>query len=184
LHPNNEDPRALPEIWTTGGIKKFETNLTKGEQPQVSPDGSKIVFVDPDHNLSIINCDGNRLTQLTTKAKTILDSLEKKLTPSERDDFQKHPELYLPYSNPCWSPDGKFILYSSLEGTDSTGRPNEDIWIMPSDGGTATQVTSNGSADIYPVISPDKKTIYFISNRVNGWAIYRIESPPELLGGQ
>ncbi len=60
---------------------------------------------------------------------------------------------------PCWSPDGKNILFTS----DYSG--NSDIWIVPSSGGTPSQLTFNSSEDTHGWWSPDSKHIAFESQR-------------------
>jgi TolB protein len=80
----------------------------------------------------------------------------------------------LPYSYPSWSADGKTILYVSMRGHDEKGRPNEDIWAIAADGGQPEQLTFNGSVDTFPVMSPDGKHVYFLSNRGQRWAIWRM----------
>ncbi|HEX5399590.1 MAG TPA: hypothetical protein VFY06_11145, partial [Verrucomicrobiae bacterium] len=82
-----------------------------------------------------------------------------------------------PFSYPAWSADGSGIVYTAMEGSDSTGRPNEDIWFMNFDGSNKQQLTTNGSIDRYPLLSPDRKWVYFMSNRGGRWAIWRIAAP-------
>jgi Tol biopolymer transport system component len=85
-------------------------------------------------------------------------------------------KYYPPYSFPCWDASGKRIAYTSMQGNDPTGRPNEDIWMIDENGNNQ-QLTTNGSADRFPVFSPDGKWIYFFSNRGASWAIWRISAP-------
>jgi Tol biopolymer transport system component len=80
-------------------------------------------------------------------------------------------------SEPTWSADGKYIVYVSDEGKDSTGTPNNDIWIMRADGTQRRQLTTNGSDDITPVVDPHMRWIYFVSNRGFKWGIWRMAWP-------
>jgi serine/threonine protein kinase/Tol biopolymer transport system component len=63
---------------------------------------------------------------------------------------------------PTWSPDGRFIAYSS----DKSG--NFDIWVQPAGEGNAVQVTHSPAHDWQPDWSPDGKRIAFRSEREGG----------------
>jgi eukaryotic-like serine/threonine-protein kinase len=63
---------------------------------------------------------------------------------------------------PTWSPDGRFIAYSS----DRSG--NFDIWVQPVGGGDAVQVTKSPAHDWQPDWSPDGSQIVFRSEREGG----------------
>ena len=65
-------------------------------------------------------------------------------------------------SEPTWSPDGRFIAYSS----DKSG--NFDIWVQPIGGGDALQVTHSPAHDWQPDWSPDGSQIVFRSEREGG----------------
>ena len=56
---------------------------------------------------------------------------------------------------PAISPDGKTIAFN-YKG---------DVYLVGSEGGRATQLTTNPAYDGYPVWSPDSKTIAFASDR-------------------
>ncbi len=168
-------------IWTQQQEGGYESFLIKGTQPQVSPDGSKIAYVGEDGNLWVINSDGSSARQLTSNADEFLASYMAKLNEVERRIFDYAASrcvlLARPYSFPSWSPDSKQIVYTSMEGDDATGRPNEDIWVIGLDGSTPQRLTNNGSVDRFPVMSHDGRWIYFLSNRGQGWAIWRIDAP-------
>src|SRR5215470_4788294 len=68
--------------------------------------------------------------------------------PSQRKLYQLTFDSGLE-SEPSWSPDGRFISYSS----DRSG--NFDIWVQPVSGGDAVQVTRSAANDWQPDWSPD-----------------------------
>jgi eukaryotic-like serine/threonine-protein kinase len=76
-------------------------------------------------------------------------------------------------TQPTWSPDGRFIAYSSDQGG------NFDIWVQPIGGGRAVQVTSDPAHDWQPSWSPDGNSIAFRSER-DGGGIYVVPA----LGGR
>ena len=76
-------------------------------------------------------------------------------------------------SEPTWSPDGRFLAYSS----DHSG--NFDIWVQPVAGGDAVQVTKSPAHDWQPDWSPDGSQIVFRSER-DGGGLYVVPA----LGGR
>jgi dipeptidyl aminopeptidase/acylaminoacyl peptidase len=63
-------------------------------------------------------------------------------------------------SEATWSPDGKFIAFTSNRTEDPDSNYNSDIWVVPADGkGDIRRVTSNPGADSSPAWSPDGKFI-------------------------
>jgi serine/threonine protein kinase/Tol biopolymer transport system component len=63
---------------------------------------------------------------------------------------------------PTWSPDGRFIAYSSDRGG------NFDIWVKPIGEGDPVQVTKSPAHDWQPDWSPDGNRIVFRSEREGG----------------
>ncbi|MHC4549272.1 MAG: TolB family protein [Planctomycetota bacterium] len=183
LYPNRPEQRAS-QVWTIGGPNEYPTQITEGIQPCISPDGKHIAFIGDrrisgeEGDLYVVRSDGTGQTQLTTNAKQIRDTYRKSLTP--RELARTRWDYFYPFAFPSWSPDGKYIVYTSMEGYDSTGRPNQDIWIMAVDGTDKTQLTTNGSVDTFPVVSPDGRHIVFLSNRGGRWAIWRMVAPTAL----
>ncbi|NUM31912.1 MAG: PD40 domain-containing protein [Bacteroidetes bacterium] len=151
-----------PQIWTVNTSGTLPTQLREGESPCVSIDGEKIVFSRTDNNHSynrndtiikpkqiwIMNKDGSGETQI-----------------SQNTDYD--------ISNPRWSPDGKWIIYSCDKAKDNKGRNNYDIWCIKSDGTSETQLTTNGSVDDCPYWGIDG-FVYFRSNRGGFWNIWRV----------
>ena len=65
---------------------------------------------------------------------------------------------------PAISPDGKSVVFS-YKG---------DLFIVGTDGGEATRLTSNQAYDYSPVWSPDGKTIAFSSARYGNFDIFTV----------
>ncbi len=75
-------------------------------------------------------------------------------------------------TDPTFSPDGRFIAYSSNRGG------NLDIWVQPVAGGDAVPVTRSAADDTQPSWSPDGSMIVFRSDR-DGGGLYLVPA----LGG-
>lgn len=183
----NVDPSrnqvAETQVWTHYGPNEFPTQITRGKEPAISPNGEHIAYINPDDgNLWVIDPDGSNRIQLTSGAKSVIARFREKMSNTERALYDANSaaglEQIMPFRYPSWTPDGKYILFTSMEGSDPTGRPNEDIWIMRADGSEKQQLTTNGSADRFPLMSPDGQNIYFLSNRGESWAIWRIAFGP------
>lgn len=65
---------------------------------------------------------------------------------------------------PCFSPDGKSIVYQSR---DASGRP--DLWVVTLDGSPAKQITNGSGYKCFPTWSPDGKRIVFSSDPAADW---------------
>ena len=108
------------------------------DQPQWSPDGSKILFkatVDANGrtDLYTINVDGTGLVNVTAGITQLS---------SKRD--------------PAWSPDGSRITFIGVQGT------NYKVWTVGSNGTDARQVTTDAGFDMQPTFSPDGQQIAFV----------------------
>jgi uncharacterized protein YjdB len=125
------------------------------DQPQWSPDGSKILFradIDGRQDLFVINVDGTGLTNLT---RFIPDAMNDK-----RD--------------PAWSPDGTRIVFIGAMNS------NHKVWTIDANGSNARQITSDAGFDMMPTFSPDGQKIAFVRyntvNRSNGDDIMIVSS--------
>ena len=79
---------------------------------------------------------------------------------------------------PSVSPNGQWLAFSSNQ------YGNDDVYIMPINGGEITQLTFHESNDLVSSWSWDNKTIYFTSSRNNNIATYSVtiagETPKRL----
>jgi TolB protein len=96
------------------------TSTTDSLYPDISPDGTKIVFAkiddspgsDNQYDIWVVNTDGSGLTQLTNG--------------TEQDMY------------PVWSPDGTKIAFSRSDRT--FGWPPPDIYVMNADGSNPSRL--------------------------------------------
>ncbi|HUL15768.1 MAG TPA: S9 family peptidase [Terriglobales bacterium] len=69
------------------------------------------------------------------------------------------------------SPDGKWVVYTAATPDMEANRNASNLWIVPTAGGEALEMTQSGK-DFSPVWSPDSKTIAFISARGGEAQVY------------
>lgn len=77
-------------------------------------------------------------------------------------------------SDPQLSPDGRWVAYVVTEVDKAANKTNSDIWLIPTKGGDARQLTNSPKHDRHPRWSPDGKLIAFESNRSGAFQIYLI----------
>jgi dipeptidyl aminopeptidase/acylaminoacyl peptidase len=76
-------------------------------------------------------------------------------------------------SDPQISPDGQWVAYSVSTPDLEANRATRNIWIVPTSGGAARQLTRGGS-DMRARWSPDGKRIAFLSSRDGAAQVYTI----------
>jgi len=75
-------------------------------------------------------------------------------------------------SDPQLSPDGKWVALVITEVNKTANKSNSDIWLIPSSGGEAKQLTKSPKQDRHPRWSPDGKQIAYESNSGGSYQIY------------
>lgn len=111
--------------------------------PQVSPDGKWVAFVQGE-----VDLDKNRITRNLWLASTdpAQPTVRRRLTATDKGD-----------GHPRWSPDGKAILFESNRSGSS------QLWIIDVDGGEARQLTTISTGASGGIWSRDGKRIAFVS---------------------
>ena len=89
----------------------------------------------------------------------VLEMASKKVTQVTSGDYDD--------LEPAWSPDGRFLAFTSNRTKDADANYNTDIWVVAADnpdkGASLVHVTTNPGADHSPTWSPDGKWIACIS---------------------
>ncbi len=105
--------------------------------PAFSPDGSSIVYfmpeLGPNGDLWIVPAAGGTPRQVTHD-----------LTEA---------------GGPIWTPDGRFIIFSSMRGGSRT------LWRVRADGGAPEPLTAGAGEDVDPVLSRDGRTLVYTNVR-------------------
>ena len=177
-------------------VKKL-TSLAAGVQPPLvwSPDGERVAFVsDVYPECTDEGCNSkkheeaeqnpvkvHRLTRLlyrhwdewrdTTRhhvfVAAIADGRARDLTPGDFDS----PPTQQEDDAIAFSPDGKTVAFvSNREGNDKEAwTTNNDVWLVPVEGGQARKLTANPAADTHPTFSADGRTLFTLSQRRAGF---------------
>lgn len=133
--------------YVSGGQTIFSVNpngtdtrqLTQGNFPDYSPDGTKVVFStnrDGNNEIYEINADGTNPVRLTKNSASDI--------------------------HPFYSPNGTSIVFTS----DRDG--NQEIYKMNADGSNQVRLTNETAADRMPAFSADGQKIIFVTERQGG----------------
>ncbi len=140
-----EDDNGFQIYRYQNGKPKKITHLKTGDALHltVSKDGKYAVF---EHKLTLYKLD---LTNNKVEPLKIFIQTDDKLPEKFVREFKDRAEA------PALSPDGRYIAFS-MRG---------DIWIIPSSGGRARNLTNDSYHDQWPRFSPDGKKIAYFSDR-------------------
>lgn len=129
--------KKLSSVTRNHEIDDFSFNESAGTW---SPDSKKFAFV-------IFKKGKNKLAVVNVKRARIIKEIE----------F----ENIISFSNPEWSPDGKYIVFSGLSDDIS------DLYLYNLDTEEITRLTDDFYSNIHPSWSPDGSKIVFSTERIN-----------------
>ncbi len=170
------------QVGVDGQVERLIASTQWDRQPQFSPDGERIAFVSTRSGHSEIwmsNAEGSSPIQLTSFAGP--HTSQPRWSPDgQRLVFVSRPEgqadLYVVEASgapprrltthpldemaPSWSADGRWIYFGSRRSG------SWEVWKVPSKGGEAEQVTSNGGYAAFE--SSDGASVYYMKSDVPG----------------
>ncbi len=123
-------------------------------RPRISPDGQRVAFV---------------VTRIDERKHEYRSAIW--LSPADGGEARVFTAESKATSSPSWSPDGRWLAFvSDREGTATgkdekarkkQGKGKPQIWLIPTDGGEARQLTFMEHGASAPVWSPDSKRLLF-----------------------
>ncbi len=143
---------------SNGGEARRLTTLTGNEFPTAwTPDGKNVLFQaaiqDPAKSVLFPRAVYSELYAIPAKGGMISQILA------------------VPAEKVCYDPKGEFLLYQDVKGMEDkfrkhhTSSVTRDIWKYDIKTKKHTNLTQRGGEDRNPVLSPDGKEIYFLSER-------------------
>jgi TolB protein len=164
------------------------------ERPSWSPDGARILFVsdrDGSPDIFVMNADGSNPVNLTNHpdidrpAHWSPDGTSIAFATNRTGDFEifvMNPDGSDPVNRtnapervdfaPAWSPDGRWIAYTSREVDQS----ETDILRMNADGSQQVNLTGHAADDRWPSWSPDGQWIVFSTDRTGYYEVYVMQA--------
>ncbi len=202
---DEKDPKSKAQVWLlnrAGGEAQRVTELPGGVSDfEWAPGGQRLVLVsgdpDPDEiEMEDADEDGDESKSEKKKSETpkpiVVNRYHFKM---DRDGFQvdRYERLYLfdlatrkatlltegtfDSVQPAWSPDGKWIAFTSKRPSEEQPDPdrtlNTDIYLLEArEGAEARKLTEWAGADSQPVWSPDGTKIAYVQGTAGKYAGY------------
>lgn len=136
---------------SSGGAQIWHVSYPEGAVRKVTTD------LNDYHGVSLTADSRTLVTVQYDRPSTIAFAPEKPPSASQRSTAGMNEGFY----GMSWTPDGKLAYASEASG-------NLDIWLMGTDGVTAEQLTTDPGHDSTPSVSPDGRSVAFVSSRDGG----------------
>lgn len=93
------------------------------------------------------------ITPIATQTRALRNG-----TPIDTNQARQITSGATKYYGVSWTPDGRIVFSSDVSG-------RNDLWIMDQDGVNQKQLTADAGDNFQPTVSPDGRTIVFVSDR-------------------
>jgi len=143
-------------------IKQITNELGYDGGACFSPDGSQIIW-----RASHFDADSERVEYKENLKKHLVSPMKMELFIANADGSNRRQLTTLGGANwaPCFSPDGKKVLFSSNHKTKAIPF---NLYSIDTDGKNLQQITFDKVFDAFPMFSYDGKKLAWCSNRNNG----------------
>ena len=133
---------------------------------------TRFTFATADRDAAVWSPDGRRIAFGGVAARGTQDLFIKDLNGGAEQLIYKDDRVKIPT---CFSPDGKSLLFTSIN---FSGSSKDDVWILPLDGsGKARPLFQTDAIENSGVFSPDGRWIAYVSNESGRMETYVVPAP-------